>query len=529
MNRNDRLERVAFLTSHLFDGLFSAADRVELNDLLRGDPETCEHYLDLVESHALLAGEHAGDTLPTEIAEILPFFTRDQTPSLSRAPRSNPWWPIFAAAAGLTLLVNGYWVWKGTTPAAAPAELSHAPGVAVLSRLVDARWGTESPDHEEGMTVPSGIFRIESGLAQLEFFSGAILIVEGPAELNLASAWKISCKSGRLRAFVPEPAQGFEIETPDYKAVDLGTEFALSVASDGRSEVHVVDGEVRLDNKGGGELRTLSTGNGVLSRGGVFEPVRGGGTDFVDRRQLLNLANAGSSVRYREWLTTRNSIAKDPATLVLFDFENQEPWDRQLINQKPGGPKGAIIGAQWTEGRWPGKGALEFKRITDRTRLQVPGTFEALSFAAWVRIEGFDRWLSSLFLTDGFESGEVHWQISNLGELILGISNGGPANTFSPPVILPGDLGRWIHLAATIDRKFGVVTHYRDGEIVVQSTSAAIPPLVIGNAEIGNWQAQGSGNPIRSLNGRMDEFLILSRVLSPEEVMKIYQAGLPNG
>ena len=123
----------------------------------------------------------------------------------------------------------------------------------------------------------------------------------------------------------------------------------------------------------------------------------------------------------------------------------------------------------------------------------------------------------------------MHCLIRNLGEVLLGLSNGGPANTFSPPVILPADLGRWIHLAATIDRNSGVVTHYRDGEIVMQSTSAAMPPLVIGNAEIGNWQAQGSGNPIRSLNGRMDEFLILSRVLSPEEVMKIYQAGLPNG
>ena len=529
MNRNERLERVAFLTSHLFDGLLSAADRIELNDFLRGDPETCEHYLDLVESHALLTGEHAGDTLPDEIAGILPFSNQADPGRKKEAQRNNPWWPTLAAAAGLTLLVNGYLLWKGPAQIEAAAEAVHSPGVAVLSRVVDVEWGAEFPDPEEGMTVPGGIFKLKSGLAQLEFFSGAVLIVEGPAELDLTSAWKISCRSGRLRAFVPEPARGFTIETPEYEAVDLGTEFSLSVASDGRSEVHVVDGEVRLDNKGGRELRTLSTGTGVLSQNGILESLNGGGTDFVDRRQLLKLANAGSSVRYREWLTTRNTIAKDPATLVLFDFENQEPWDRQLINQRAGGPKGAIIGAQWTEGRWPGKGALEFKRITDRTRLQVPGTFDELSFAAWVRVEGFDRWLSSLFLTDGFERGEAHWQISNLGELIIGISGGGPANVFSPPVILPRDLGRWIHLAATINRTSGVVTHYRDGEIVMQSTSSTIPPLVIGNAEIGNWQALGSGNPIRSLNGRIDEFLILSRVLSPDEVTGIYRAGLPNG
>ena len=95
---------------------------------------------------------------------------------------------------------------------------------------------------------------------------------------------------------------------------------------------------MRLDEKDGREIRTLSTGNGVRSQNGVFEAVDGGGAGFVDRRQLHRLANADSKLRYREWLTTRNAIAGDPATLVLFDFEDQNPWDRQLTNLRPGGP-----------------------------------------------------------------------------------------------------------------------------------------------------------------------------------------------
>jgi hypothetical protein len=526
MTRKNRLDRVSLLSSQLLDGVISEADRVELNELLRGDPETCERYLDLAEAHALLVQQHAGDLLPLEVTGILPFSIADAAGTGKKRRLSRPWGPVLAAAAAVTLLVNGYLLWKDQPV----AEPSNEPGVAVLSRLVDAVWS--EPDHarEEGATVPAGVFKLESGLAQLEFFSGATLIVEGPAELDLGSEWKITCRSGRLRAFVPEPAQGFVIETPDYQAVDLGTEFAMSVGSDGRSEVHVVDGEVRLDEKDGREIRTLSTGNGVRSQNGVFEAVEGGGAGFVDRRQLHRLANADSKLRYREWLTTRNAIAKDPATLLLFDFEDQNPWDRQLTNLRPGGPEGAIIGARWTEGRWPGKGALEFKRITDRTRLNIPGSFDALTFAAWVRIEGFERWLSSLFLTDGFDRGEVHWQISNEGQLILGVSGSSAMNTYSDVVIHPGDLGKWIHLAATVDRVSGVVTHYRDGKIVMQTKANTIPPLVLGQAEIGNWQAQGrSADAIRSLNGRIDEFFILSRVVSPEEMASIYRAGLPNG
>ncbi len=527
MTRKDRLDRVSLLTSQLLDEVITAAESAELNELLRGDPETCERYLDLVESHALLLHEHAGDLLPLEIAGLLPFPVHGEPAPGKKALPFRPWGPVLAAAAALTLIVNGYLLWKGADRV--PGEPLHVPGVAVLSRLVDADWGASGNPPAEGETVPAGVFRLEAGLAQLEFFSGATLIVEGPAELHLDSEWKIRCESGRLRAFVPEPARGFVIETPEYRAVDLGTEFSLSVGRGGESEVHVVDGEVRLDNREGEEIRTLFGGDGLRSSSGVLESVNGGGSDFIDRRQLLNLANAGSSIRYREWLTTRNTVAADPTTLVLFDFENQEPWDRQLVNQRPGGPQAAIIGARWTEGRWPGKGALEFKRITDRARLHVPGTFDTLSFAAWVRIEGFDRWLSSLFLTDGFETGEVHWQISNQGELILGISDGGPPNTISVPVIHPGDLGKWMHLAVTIDRLTGLVRHYRDGEIVKEETRSGLPPLQIGNAEIGNWQAEGSTNPIRSLNGRIDEFLILNRALTPEEMASIHRAGSPNG
>ncbi len=531
MNRNERLERVSLLTSSLLDGVISAEEQAELNDLLRGDPETCERYLDLVESHALLVQEHAGDTLPEEIAGILPF-TRGNRPA--QAPTSRvaiPWWPVLAAAASLTLLVNGYLLWKNRTP----VEPSHQPGVAVLSRLVEVEWSGPGSSPEEGATVPPGVFKLKSGLAQLEFFSGSTIIIEGPAELDLVSSWRVLCRSGRLRAFVPEPAQGFTIATPDYDAVDLGTEFALSVGDDGGSEVHVVDGEVRLDAPDGRELRSLGAGAAVRSMDGALTTIESRGEAFVDRQELLELARDDWRSRYAGWKGLSEELRKDPATLVYFDFEEQDPWDRALTNRSRAGVDGlpaggAIIGAQWTQGRWPGKGALEFKRINDRVRLRIPGEYQAMTLSAWIRAEGFDRWLNSLMLTDGWERGEVHWQISNKGEIILGVSEG--INCYSEPVIHPSDLGRWMHLAVTVDgsSQKGQIVHYLDGRPIAKvSSDQPLPPLRIGDAEIGNWQHQDKGNPIRSLNGRIDDFFILSRVLSPEEIQAIYRAGLPNG
>jgi len=522
MTRNERLDRVRTLASTLADGELPDAERLELNALLRGDPDACECYLKMSEIHAALAHEQGAVDLSVDPENVLPF---SDSPAKPTAAKRNIalWKPLIAAAAVFALLLNGYIFWQnGRVGTAEEAGIS---GVAVLSRVVDPVWNSEGQSAQEGSTIPAGTFQLESGLAQLEFFSGATVIVEGPAELELISDWEIECRGGRLRAFVPEPARGFTITTPDYRAVDLGTEFSLSVGDDGSSEVHVVDGEVRLDGDDGAELKLLTSGGGIRSENGVFESVDGGGNDFIDRRTLMQLADADSVGRYRAWEAQRDSIASDPATLVLFDFENQEPWDRQLANRRENGPNGAIVGARWAEGRWPDKGALDFKRITDRIRLKLPGEFDALTFAAWIRVEGFDRWLSSLLLTDGFDTGEVHWQISDTGKLIIGISNDGAPNTESPSVIHPGDLGRWIHVAATIDRSTGMVTHFLDGKVVAKEKRSDLPPLRLGSAEIGNWQAHGKNNSIRSFNGLMDEFLIAKRAMSPEEIRALYSAG----
>lgn len=532
MNRHDRLERVRELSSRLLDGLASPEEQGELNGLLRGDPEACELYLDLAELHANLARGHEGDALADDPSGLLPFpLAAEAARPSRRSPRPSAW-ILLAAAASFALLVAVPSLWRGAPAPEATTEPSQAPGVAVLSRVVDPEWGG-GPAPGLGDAIAAGPLSLRSGLVQIEFFSGATVIVEGPSELDLESAWRIVCRSGRLRAFVPEPAQGFAIATPDYEAVDLGTEFALSVGGDGRSEVHVVAGEVRLDAADGSELRQLGAGAAVQSRGGKITEIESRGEAFVDRQRLLELARDDWRARYAAWKSASEGLRRDPAALVHFDFEGQDPWDRELRNRADASTSGAaIVGAQWTQGRWPGKGALEFKRINDRVRLRVPGDFAALTLAAWVRAEGFDRWLNSLMLTDGWERGEIHWQISDRGELILGVSGG--LNAFSEPVIQPSDLGRWMHLAATVEGGpgGGRIVHYLDGRAVGEVRSAAaMPPLRIGEAEIGNWQASDLVSPqqIRSLNGRIDEFLILGRALSPEEIAAVHAAGLPNG
>jgi hypothetical protein len=409
--------------------------------------------------------------------------------------------------------------------------------VAVVTRVVDARWETTGSPAEEGAALPAGRLRLAAGWVQIEFVSGASVILEGPADLEILSPGRAFCHRGKLRAHVPPQARGFTVGAPGTDAVDLGTEFAMQIDERGAGEVHVLDGAVDLHGTGDRpathEVRGLKAGRGVqfgpgeAAREIVAVPAR-----FMGRAQLLQLGDSLHRRRYDRWTAQGEAIRSDPATVLYFDFDHHSPWERTLRGigtSRVASPDGAIVGCPWTEGRWPGKGALEFRRVSDRVRIDVPGQFDSLTLAAWVRIEGFDRWLSSLMLTDDWEPGEVHWQLSDKGEMILGVRQGTGVNYFSPAVLGPGDLGRWVLLVTVYDSGQEAVLHYLDGKPVSRHHIEATIPLRIGAAEIGNWTTRKfSADPIRSLNGRMDEFGIFGRALSGDEVRAMYELGKPS-
>jgi len=536
MNLEERLERVSRLASRLLDadGSLPPAEREELNALLKGDPDACERYLEIVECHALLLYQHGAG--PEDCGDLLPE-AQGAAPVQPASPRAAPRpafrWSLPLAAGFVLLLAGSLWHRAAPGPPAAPEPLaaaepqSNREWVAVIGQAVDAVWGEAGVRLGEGDALAAGPLALVSGAVQIEFFCGAAIVAEGPAELELVSPWLVEVRLGAIQVFVPEPAQGFTVLTPEFRAVDLGTEFFLSVDDSGESLVQVLEGEVRLDQADGSSLGLLSSGEGARSRGGRLKSLDEAPPPALSGRELLGRAAAGWESRHRGWAASFEALRTDPSALLLFDFEGHPAWSRQLDNRAVDGPGAAVVGARWTEGRWPGKGALEFKRITDRVRLHLPGEHEALTLAARIRVEGMDRWLSSLFLTDRFDEGQVHWQLSDEGEIILGVKSGdAPPNTFSPPLLRPEDLGRWIHLATTVDRASGRVAHYLDGELVTEERREGLPPLRLGDGEIGNWSPpEGYPHPIRSLNGRIDEFVVLSRAMSLEEIRGLSEAG----
>lgn len=117
--------------------------------------------------------------------------------------------------------------------------------VARITGLVDCKWTDKEQPIFFGRSIQSGEnIEISEGLVQLTFSQGAKVILQGPARFVPESVKQASLEFGKLSAMVPVQARGYTVTTPTAQIVDLGTEFALDVASSGITEVHVLEGDV---------------------------------------------------------------------------------------------------------------------------------------------------------------------------------------------------------------------------------------------------------------------------------------------
>lgn len=552
------------LISGAIDGRLSEPERARLQRWLRESEEARRFYVRMIELSSSLCAmasrseaeadeDERGKPSPWSTAERLAAPAGREPARTNRRGRVAGW--VLATAAAAAAFLGGMRLatqWgRPQVPAALgtetagpdqpddPSGESRSSGIAILTRAVDVAWEGGGPVTALGASLSKGTLRMRAGVVQLEFYGGATVVVEGPAEVALEAIDHLTCRYGKLRAHVPPRAHGFRVSSPDLDLIDLGTEFGMQVVPGRKSEVHVFDGKVELSETfprpGHAARWELDEGHSVrFGPSGVVSERDADPPAFVSPVDLERRYIERARQRYGEWTSHAEALRNDPRLVTYFSFEgDRQPGSRLLVNQSANRSlDGAIVGCDWVDGRWPGKGALEFKRPSDRVRIHVPGEFESLTLMAWARIDAIVNRLSSLLLTDGFEPGEPHWQILSTGQIVLGIrGEPGPVyrwkNYFSPAVFTPERFGRWTHLAAVYDRQAGTVTHYVDGLALGSEAIVGREKLRIGDAELGNWGVPRETDPapVRNLCGRMDEFALFGAALGPEEIRAFYDQG----
>lgn len=420
-----------------------------------------------------------------------------------------------------------------------PAEAAITNGIATLTRGTTVVWEHETNGVEIGSPLSPGWLQLKSGAVQIEFYSGARVILEGPAALELISPTETRLRYGKLSARVPEPAHGFKVYTPDVTITDLGTEFGLEREQSKPMVVEVFEGKVEVAMGGTNQPQLLTSGQGMQVSSHQAEPTPAvDRSEFMSAEELARREAAELRERYQDWKQVDQLLDKDPATLVHLNFEDARNLDRNLVN-RAGGMRASthalIFGCDWVDGRWPGKGALQFSRASDQIRLSVPGEFPSLTYLAWVRVDSLPNAWNALALVDTFKRGETHWQLHRNGsmEFSVRLETGRPGwdHLASHPIITRQLLGQWVQLAAVYDGNAGKMTLYLNGHEVASKFAKRRVPLTLGPLELGNWSSMArradANYRIRDFHGRMDEFALLSRPLSGDEIARLYELERP--
>lgn len=502
-----------------------------LSDLLHQDLAARDEYLWRVELHSRLASD-PDLFAAAESDAALPQLPRAHS---TQSTGNHRHVLVFALAACLALVLGAVWGllrWYDTNT---KGRTSNA--VAMLNKAVDASWMPDSEIPRLGSPLAPGPLRLKSGLVQVVFYSGARIGVQGPAELELISQNRASCRQGLLTVEVPPQAKGFRVDTPQVSATDLGTSFGLAV-NNHQTQVHVFKGRVELQSALGKTNQVIvATSGATVDDLGTVRLLPADSGAFGLLFDLQTKSSVADGLRFQQWRAASGLLNNDPSLLLHFDFEQSRSPDWRLHNSgnlSASVPDATIVGGQWSSGRWPEKRALEFQSVSDRVRLSVPGEFQALTLAAWVRVQGLDRKFNSLFMSDGFDAGTVHWLIRNDGVLGLTVVGHQPGNyqiIASSPVIAFDSYGMWMHVAVVLDGKAKRVVHYLNGQPVSEKALKINPPFRIGAAELGNWNADGfPGNDpslIRNFSGAIDEFCVFSRALEPDEIHALYVDGKP--
>jgi len=238
---------------------------------------------------------------------------------------------VFAYAATLVLLLGfAYWLHQTPSP------------IARIQSSEGASWESSLPT-SVGSDLVSGTMKLQTGLATLFMESGAEIVLEGPAEVELISSMKIKLLGGSCVVDVPQNAIGFVVETPHGYAIDYGTNFSVLVdrnrdsssfeVMSGEIAVHLPNGnsEVRLNDLEGAEIRSgeLLASDGFGTKPNSTLSAKG------QVKRVLSHENATSVIRNNQrdlYLSEELLLVKHSESLPSFDRRAMMEFDLKEMN-----------------------------------------------------------------------------------------------------------------------------------------------------------------------------------------------------
>lgn len=236
------------LVSALIDGTIAEDERRQLIERMQTDPHARQAYLELLELDSFLQWDAASMSL-ADVEGTPPPASLVSFPAASGAPARQVAILRWSLAATVLLCVGlaallGLQLAAERAVAYTTARSSEGGPVAILTDLRQAVWETSAPSPEAYKPLVPGWLKLRSGHVALDFLGGAKATLEGPAEFGLNAADRGVLRLGKLSIVLGRNRGAFRVTAPALVASSRGAEFALAVASDGTTELHVFSGSV---------------------------------------------------------------------------------------------------------------------------------------------------------------------------------------------------------------------------------------------------------------------------------------------
>ena len=534
-------KRLDLLVSEVIDGSIDDSGLIELQKLVRSNPEMMDRYLEQIELHGLLSEQSFGDVKPESVDSLFP-----ETSALN-SRLSSVWTTVLPLLLLGVAIGLGWFYWgHGNEPSRISSAAVKAVGpkspansskllpasVARITNGKEMQWKDASL--RIGNWLSADQYDLLSGAVEVTFDSGTVISISGPASFNLVSSNHTVLNRGSLTAQVPAQAVGFRVATPSGEIIDLSTRFSLTVAENGQSEVTVIDGLVEAVS-----VRKNGSSNNYSM-------------PFAEKTSIKLVSNElPKEMPYHqpevvEFARPNNS---NNLNFIHYSFDDKSLAEKVIQNHGSNGqPNGKLnlrsdtqgVGSAVVQTDGPFGKALYFAGAGACIESQVAGISgsKPRTVAFWVRVlPGTDKRYAYAFAGWGEPANKTgkKWQVSWNANWSNGQQGAIRTEFGGGHVIGSTDLrdGAWHHVASVYlgDPSSGLldnVKHYVDGKLencshlteIEIDTSSDYQSLLLGD------KVEHATDYFKGYKGWIDEFYVFDAALTPSQIVKLMEENV---
>lgn len=260
-NSINKFERLSRLIQGMLSENLKQEEFLELDKMMSEDPECLKYYIEYTTIWALLDETEYNSNTSQAIKERES--TPEKQPHFIAAFEQEKHSYLFRNWKRISILLSAAAVIFIVLVIKFSSQRPYNVEVATIVDQINAEWNSEI-HFEVGSRLGANEMQLslKKGVVKLQFNDNVDVMIEGPAVFKINQTG-LFLDHGNLYCRVSSSGLGFTVETPSVQYVDLGTVFGIKSDIEGKSELHVFKGTVRMISDLSGTSRVIKENNAI--------------------------------------------------------------------------------------------------------------------------------------------------------------------------------------------------------------------------------------------------------------------------